>query len=102
VEFLEIIGERIRSRIKASGVKSVERFAHENGIPKSTLSELLNGKNNPRLTTLARICAGLEVSMADLLDTEAINSWVRESSPHYGYKSLDSGSSRPRKPARKN
>jgi transcriptional regulator with XRE-family HTH domain len=83
VEFLEIIGERIRSRIQASGVKSVERFAHENEIPKSTLSELLNGKNNPRLTTLAKICAGLEISLADLLDHESINSWVRESAPHY-------------------
>jgi transcriptional regulator with XRE-family HTH domain len=84
VDFLEIIGERIRSRIQASGVKSVERFAHENEIPKSTLSELLNGKNNPRLTTLAKICAGLEISLADLLDHESINSWVRESAPHYG------------------
>lgn len=86
MEFLELIGERIRGRILASGAKSVERFAHENGIPKSTLSELLNGKNNPRLVTLAKICAGLEMSMADLLDTEAINSWVRESAPQYGLK----------------
>jgi transcriptional regulator with XRE-family HTH domain len=90
VEFLEIIGERIRNRIKASGVKSVERFAHENGIPKSTLSELLNGKNNPRLTTLAKICAGLEISMADLLDHEPINSWVRESAPQYGLRPIRS------------
>lgn len=83
MEFLEIIGERIRGRILASGAKSVERFAHENGIPKSTLSELLNGKNNPRLTTLAKICAGLEISLADLFDHEAIHSWVRESAPSY-------------------
>ena len=83
MEFLELIGERIRSRIAASGVKSVEQFAHENEIPKSTLSELLNGKNNPRLTTLAKICAGLEISLADLLDHEPINSWVRESAPGY-------------------
>ena len=83
MDFLEIIGQRIRSRIKLSGVKSVEQFAHENEIPKSTLSELLNGKNNPRLTTLAKICAGLEMSLADLLDHESINTWVRESAPGY-------------------
>jgi transcriptional regulator with XRE-family HTH domain len=83
VEFLEIIGERIRNRIKLSGAKSVEQFAHENDIPKSTLSELLNGKNNPRLTTLAKICAGLEMSLADLFDHEPIASWVREAGPNY-------------------
>ena len=101
MDFLEIIGERIRSRIQASGVKSVEQFAHENEIPKSTLSELLNGKNNPRLTTLAKICAGLEISLADLLDHEPINSWVRESAPHYGDKPIKPKASR-KKSVRKN
>src|SRR6187402_2916705 len=101
VEFLELIGERIRSRILASGVKSVERFAHENEIPKSTLSELLNGKNDPRLTTLAKICAGLEISLADLLDHDPIASWVRESGPNYGSKPIKSRPAKAKKAGRK-
>ena len=83
MDFLEILGERIRGRIEASGIRSVERFAHENEIPKSTLSELLNGKNNPRLTTLAKICAGLEISLSDLLRDDALDTWVRDSAPRY-------------------
>ena len=101
MDFLELIGERIRSRIQASGVKSVEQFAHENGIPKSTLSEILNGKNNPRLTTLAKICAGLEVSLADLLDHPPINSWVRESAPQYGMKPVRPRAARPKTQVRR-
>ena len=80
---LDFLGARIKDRILGSGVRSVEKFALENDIPKSTLSELLNGKNDPRLTTLAKICAGLEISLSDLLREDAIDGWVRESAPRY-------------------
>jgi len=83
LELLDFLGARIKDRILGSGVRSVEKFALENDIPKSTLSELLNGKNDPRLTTLAKICAGLEISLSELLNEDAIDGWVRESAPRY-------------------
>lgn len=83
MELLRIIGARIKKRILGGGYPSIELFAHENGIPKSTLSELLNGKNDPKLTTLAKICAGLEISLSELLRDSHIDSWVREEAPGY-------------------
>lgn len=89
MDLLEFLGARIKDRILGSGVRSVEKFALENGIPKSTLSELLNGKNDPRLTTLAKICAGLDISLSDLLDHHAIDGWVRESAFRYEARTGD-------------
>jgi DNA-binding Xre family transcriptional regulator len=83
LRLLKITGERIRSLVLSRGYASCELFAHENGIPKSTLSELLNGKNDPKLTTLAKICAGLEIQLSDLLRDPDIDAWVREVAPHY-------------------
>lgn len=87
MDFLKLIGERIKGRIDGSDYPSVERFAHENRIPKSTLSELLNGKNDPKLSTLAKICAGLEISLSELLRAPEIDLWVREDAPNYDARS---------------
>ena len=84
MDLLKHLGEKIRLRIlNKSDFTSIELFAHENHIPKSTLSELLNGKNDPKLTTLAKICSGLEISLADLFMDASIEDWVREAAPKY-------------------
>ncbi|MDB5051609.1 MAG: hypothetical protein JWO30_4680 [Fibrobacteres bacterium] len=80
---LKHVGEKIRTRILKSGYASVELYAHENNIPKSTLSEIITGKNDPRLTTLAKICAGLGISLSELFRDPAIEGWVSESAPTY-------------------
>jgi transcriptional regulator with XRE-family HTH domain len=80
---LKITGDRIRDMVRGRGYPSIELFAHENHIPKSTLSELLNGKNDPKLSTLAKICAGLEISLSELLRAPEIDLWVREVAPKY-------------------
>lgn len=77
------MGEKIRARILNSGYPSIEIYAHENRIPKSTLSEIITGKNDPRLSTLAKICAGLDITLSDLLHDPAVDTWVRESAPKY-------------------
>jgi transcriptional regulator with XRE-family HTH domain len=94
---LKITGDRIREMVHGRGYASIELFAHENRIPKSTLSELLNGKNDPKLSTLAKICAGLEISLADLMRSPEIDSWVREVAPKYdsrSHRSKSGGSKR--------
>lgn len=84
MDYLEKLGENIRRRIvNRSETGSIELFAHENHIPKSTLSELLNGKNDPRLSTLAKICAGLEIQLSVLFADPALESLVAESTARY-------------------
>ena len=83
MDLQQILAESIRNRILASNYKTEEEFAHGNGIPKSTLSELLSGRKNPRLTTLAKICAGLEITLSELLQDSGIDIWVREKAQKY-------------------
>ena len=83
MDLLKHIGEKIRSQILRNGYASIELYAHENDIPKSTLSEIITGKNDPRLTTLAKICAGLEMTLSDLFRDPALDAWVRERAPDY-------------------
>ena len=87
MDFLKHLGENIRRRIQQKSEGSIELFAHENQIPKSTLSEILNGKNDPKLTTLAKICSGLEIPLSELFLDPALETWVRESAPKYRPKS---------------
>lgn len=83
MDFLKHIGERIRTRILNRGYASIEIYAHEHRIPKSTLSEIITGKNDPRLTTLAKICAGLEITLSELFRDPSVEEWVREKAPAY-------------------
>lgn len=83
MDLLKHIGEKIRSQILRNGYPSIELYAHENDIPKSTLSEIITGKNDPRLSTLAKICAGLEITLSELLRDPAVDIWVREKAPKY-------------------
>jgi transcriptional regulator with XRE-family HTH domain len=94
MDFLKHLGENIRRRIQNKSDGSIELFAHENQIPKSTLSEILNGKNDPRLTTLAKICSGLEIPLSELFIDPAIDIWVRESAAKYNPRSRGSNPSR--------
>ena len=86
LDILGYVGEKLRQRILKGGYETVELFAHENGIPKSTLSELLSGKNDPRLTTLLKIFSALETTPGEFLKDHEIDSWVRETAPRYSSK----------------
>ena len=92
MDILSYVGEKLRTRILKNGYETVELFAHENGIPKSTLSELLSGKNDPRLTTLFKIFSALEMTPTEFLKDAAIDQWVRESAPNYSSRSKHSRS----------
>lgn len=87
MDFLKHLGDNIRRRIQKKSAGSIELFAHENQIPKSTLSEILNGKNDPKLTTLAKICSGLEIPLSELFLDPVLETWVRESAAKYNPQS---------------
>lgn len=83
MDVLKHFGEKVREKILRRGYASMELFAHENRIPKSTLSEILNGKNDPKLTTVAKICSGLEMTLSELFHDPSLDQWVQESAPDY-------------------
>ena len=62
---VDLIRTNLRRFILEGGYPSVERFAHENAIDKTTLSRILNGKREPRLTTLIKIAECLNLTLND-------------------------------------
>jgi transcriptional regulator with XRE-family HTH domain len=65
-ELLRLIGERISKFRKAKGLSQAD-LAAKVGMEKPNLSVIENGRTNPQLLTLARIAAGLGVTLSDLL-----------------------------------
>ena len=64
----------------------MEVFAHENDIPKGTLSKILRGKVDPKLTTLYRIAKGLDMTITELFSNGPTESWVMEKPKGYRAK----------------
>jgi len=73
------VGERVAALIRIRGYKTVELFAHENGIDKSVLNRLIRGKREVRLSTFLKILDALEIGIADLYATSG--TLVREKDP---------------------
>lgn len=49
---------------------SVRQVSYLTGIPRSTVSDIMNGKKVPRLDTLERLAEGLNVRMTDLFESK--------------------------------
>lgn len=50
---------------------SVRQVSYLTGIPRSTISDIMNEKKVPRLDTLERLAEGLNVRMTDLFDSKS-------------------------------
>ena len=83
MKYLDIVAENIRHYLKLKGYPTVELFAHEFNIPKSTMSRILNGKADPRLSTLVKIAESLNVNIADLYFLPPTLSSKRNSSSNW-------------------
>src|SRR5690606_33231833 len=83
VTLQELLGARIRICIEKAGFRTVEEFAFEFGIRKSTLSNILTGKKSPTVTTLARWANALGMPLSGFFEDDRINSWVRETPSDY-------------------
>ncbi|MCF0216096.1 MAG: helix-turn-helix transcriptional regulator [Fibrobacteraceae bacterium] len=66
------IRENIRQKILDAGYATIEKFAYENGLTKSTITRAINGSRNPRLITLIEIANGLDINLSELLDLHQI------------------------------
>lgn len=74
------VGERVGALIRMRGYKTVELFAHENGIDKSVLNRLIRGRREVRLSTFLKILDALEISVPELYGSTGL---VREKEPSY-------------------
>lgn len=48
---------------------SVRQVSYMTGIPKSTISNIMNGKS-PRMDTMERLAAGLKIRISDLYSSD--------------------------------
>ncbi len=65
-EQLKNLGKRIGALRRKRGI-TLEKLAYEMGISKGNLSDIENGKRDPRYTTLRAIAEGLDISVSQLL-----------------------------------
>lgn len=65
-ELAQSLGERISRLRKRQGI-TLEKLAYSVGISKGNLSDIENGKRDPRLSTLKAIAEGLDISLPKLL-----------------------------------
>lgn len=64
------LGKRVEALILKKGYKSPYAFWLENGedgLSRSNLNNLINGKGDPKLSTLRKISEGLEIDLPELL-----------------------------------
>jgi transcriptional regulator with XRE-family HTH domain len=83
MDHLEALSQNIRSCIDAAGYRSVELFAHENNLEKSTLSRILSGKREPKIMTLLRIAQALGVTLDVLCYSHGIGPKITETDSRY-------------------
>jgi transcriptional regulator with XRE-family HTH domain len=61
-------GEALAKRIEESDYRTVEEFAHVTGVAKSTMSRILHGTTDPRLSTLQKLASALGLNVTQLLE----------------------------------
>ena len=66
-DLLSNLGKNIAKQIKKQGYESQEQFAWQIEIPKTTLSRIIRGKGDVRISKLAKIANALNVKVDDLL-----------------------------------
>lgn len=66
IEKWQRVGERVGTLIRQRGYKTIELFAHENGVDKSVLNRLIRGKREVRLSTFLKILDALDLGIAEL------------------------------------
>lgn len=63
---LEALAEVLKEE-REKNKKSIRILAYEYEIPKSLISRLENGKNEPKLISIWSICEALNIKVSDLL-----------------------------------
>jgi transcriptional regulator with XRE-family HTH domain len=68
----EAIAKRIKSLCKERKI-SINKLSVQSGLTQSTIDSILKGKSrNPSISTLKKICEGLNISLKEFMDDPAI------------------------------
>lgn len=68
MELNDVISARITNLCKENNL-SINRLASICGLRQSTVSNILNGNSkNPTISSIKKICDGLEISLAEFFD----------------------------------
>ena len=71
--YSEAFVARLSELIEQRGI-TINRLATLSGITQSTVENLFAGKtNNPKLKTICKLAAGLDMTVSELFDFPAIN-----------------------------
>ena len=65
---IENVGDNVRRRMKMKGF-SIAQLSSQMGMGSATLSNILNGKSEPKSTTLIKLAETLNVQIPDLLES---------------------------------
>lgn len=50
---------------------TINKLSNDSGITQSTINNIINtGSRNPTISTIKKVCDGLEISLADFFDSE--------------------------------
>lgn len=71
-EFNKIISKRIVDLRKQKKL-TIEQLAYQSGISKGGLSEIERNMKEPRIYTILRLCAGLNITIKDFFDFDEID-----------------------------
>lgn len=66
------VATRIKELLRARNW-SVNRLAVEAGLTSSTLYSIMEGTNNPTITTIETLCEALDISLCDFFKQSTIN-----------------------------
>jgi len=76
-ELNKILSARITSLRKKYNL-NMEQLAYRSGISKGGLSELERNMKEPRILTILKICAGLNITLKDFFDFKEIDEYTNK------------------------
>ena len=76
-KYNRIIQNRVLDLLNKSNF-SAEKLSYSSGISKSCLSEIINNKKTPTSFTIAKLCAGLNISISSFYNFEELNDFLNE------------------------
>ena len=74
----EAVAKRIIALCEQNNI-TVNKLCTISGITQSTINNIINtGSNNPTVSTIKKICDGLDISLAEFFDDDIIASLEQE------------------------
>ncbi|MCL2605605.1 MAG: helix-turn-helix domain-containing protein [Defluviitaleaceae bacterium] len=66
----EAVRQRIINLCKENGI-TINKLATKSGVTQSTLNNIINvGSNNPTVSTVAKLCDGLNITLRDFFNDD--------------------------------